>query len=234
MFNHITNVLNGTPDYLIGLEGGNPVLVPQARNSLYSWASRPDPVQAGPGAEILVGDIGNVGAVRLRSDGTIWRLAGPVDLFVDTSPVVGVANTSEQVLKTYTFQAGLFTALRYFSVKTVFGKSGTSETLTMRLRFGTGVSGGLGDTQVASTAILTTTNRTMATETLAFASSPTQLRLLGAAQAAGFSAALSSGVYPQNATIPDMGANAIQLSITAQMSAGAEQATAAHIIVTGY
>lgn len=171
----------------------------------------------------------------VRSDGTAWRLVAPSDLLVDLTPVTGIANTSEQILKQLAIPAGLLRALRYFSVKVLYAKSGTSETATLRARLGT--AGTTSDTAIMSNnATLASTNRAATVEGSFFAASATQLRGLGRDSASGnggFPSGATSVVYPVNVTVADMAANALTLSLSLTMNTGVETGTISHVIVTG-
>lgn len=198
------------------------------------WASRPAATSLAAGTEILLSGVGSNGWTRWRTDGSVWRLAVPTDIVVDlTNPITGAANTSEQILKQYLLPAGVLTSLRYFSVKVLSAKSGAAETATLRIRVGS--LGTTSDAQVINSAALAGANRVFASESVFFASSATQLRLVPAGFTAAFAAIASSGVtYPNNTSVSDMAANATYVSVTETMSVGAETATVAHVIITGY
>jgi hypothetical protein len=205
--------------------------------STFTWANKPPASAVPTGTEILVSDVGNVGATRWLSDGALWRLAGQQDLVVDfTASPPSATNTSEQVLKTLpALPAGVLMSLRYFSLKVLTSKSGTAETLSARFRIG--LTGLTGDASMGTNTALTGTSRNGTCEWMFFASSTTQLRGVGRDPgfgAPGFNSGTATSVYPTNNSVSDMSTNALIMSITVQMSAGVETGTVAHAILTGF
>lgn len=200
-----------------------------------AWASLPA-AASWPGMITPINDF----ATRplFRSDGTSWRPLAPCDIVVDlpVSPSAGAANTTEQVLRQFTLPAGLLMGCRYFVAKVLVAKSGAAETATIRLRLGSNVTGGLGDQAIlTNNSTLAGTARAAAVEASFFASSSTQVRGLARDSAFGvgaFIAGSTTTTYPTNFSVPDMAANVLTLSVTAQMSVGAETATVAHVILT--
>lgn len=209
-----------------------PNLAPALGSDGVAWASLP-PAASWNGMVVPLLDFATRPLVR--SDGTAWRLLAPSDLVVDFTPVTGIANTSEQILKQVTIPAGLLRALRYFSVRALFAKSGTSETATFRARLGT--AGTTSDQSIMSNnSSLASTNRSATVDGPFFAASATQLRGVSRDSSFGsgsFNAGATSVVYPVNYTIANMDSNVLTLSLSLTMSAGVETGTIAHLILSG-
>lgn len=209
-----------------------PSLAPSLGAEGIAWASLPA-AASWNGMVVPLADFATRPLVR--SDGTAWRLLAPADLLVDFTAVTGVANTSEQILKQIAIPVGLLRALRYFTFKVLYAKSGASETATLRARLGTG--GTTSDQAIlTNSSTLSSTNRAATAEGSFFASSATQLRGVGRDSSfgvGGFIAGSTTTTYPTNATVPDMSANALTLSLSLQMNTGAETGTIAHVILSG-
>lgn len=207
-----------------------------AGGGAYTWANRPAAASAGNGAEIVISDVGNVGRTRWRSNGTIWQPAGIQDLWIDTTASSNTSSTTEGLLKQYSVPAGLLTGCRYFVIKALYTKSGTSETATFRARLGT--AGTTGDQAIiTNNSTLASTNRAATVEGSFFASSATQLRGLGRDSSFGagaFFASSTTSVPPTNATIPNMDSNALTLSLTLAMNTGVETGNIVHVVITAY
>lgn len=174
---------------------------------------------------------GGPGYTRWVHDGAVWRLDGPQDLLVDTTPTVpGGGGTAEQVLRSIALPAGLLASLRYMRVAMVMAKSGSTETGAVRLRLGS--AGTTADVSVGQ-ANYAATNRQLSISHEGFASSSTQWR----AKLNGFVSPISGGygtssIYPVNYTIPAT-SGALQLSITAAMSAAVEIPSIADLVILG-
>lgn len=177
-------------------------------------------------------------SLRVRSDGTYWRLDGPQDLRVDFTPGTGIAGTTEQFLKQWSAPAGLLTALRYFSIKVLWAKSGTTDAVTnCRLRLGT--TGTASDASLANGVIISPAHRSGATETILYPASSTQLRYVARGSSSsgtmtGFNGGASIDPYPNNITVANTDSNSLILSASIQMAGSTEVPTIAHLIVTGY
>lgn len=174
---------------------------------------------------------GGPGYTRWVHDGSVWRLDGPQDLLVDTTPTVPAGGgTAEQVLRSIALPAGLLASLRYMRVAMVMGKSASTETGTVRLRLGS--AGTTADVSVGQ-ASYAAGNRQLSICHEGFASASTQWR----AKVNGFVAPVSGGygtssIYPINYTIPAT-SGALSLSITAAMSASTEIPSIVDLIILG-
>lgn len=165
-------------------------------------------------------------------DGTRWRLDGQQALFVGLTPAIGVAGTSEQILRQWLLPAGLLASLRYMSCWWLSAKSGTTDAVTMRTRIG--VTGSLADTSItgANTAMLAGT-RTYAYELCGFAASPTTWRVIGTAPLVGMISGASGAVaYPFDATIPTVNSE-LYLSLCMVMSGGTDVPSIPHVVIRG-
>jgi hypothetical protein len=177
-------------------------------------------------------------SLRLRSDGSKWRLEGDHTLWIDTTPMTGAAgtDTSEQLQKQWTAPAGFLTSLRWLSLKRLVYKTATSDTYTDRIRVGAG-STPLTDTQWLTSSAIASANRSNALDTVGFASSATQLRRMGASAntAPQWNNTASGITYPVNTTIPDSDAADTVFSCTMQLTTGTDSSASgqAHLFVSG-
>lgn len=207
--------------------------LPIALSALPLPAQRP--IGSGILLDNLITNSNATGPKQLANDGTQWRLLAPADLLVDTAFITGAANTSEQFLKSYNIPANLLRMLRYFEVKVLYAKSGAAETCTLRARLGT--AGNASDVAIlTNSSTLSGTNRAATIHGSHFASSNTQLRGLGRDSGFGVGGFIAGGTtttYPTNYTVPALDVTPLILTISAQMSVGAETATIAHVILSG-
>jgi len=223
---------DSTGDFLLRPDGG--AVAVGSYLGAYTWAVRPDATLAAANSRWLCTDW-RCEFIR-NAAGTGWELMGPAHLLLDlAAPVTGSLSASEQILKQYTIPAGLLASLRYFSVNALWSAAGTTDTATVRLKLG--LTGTTADNQIMSSGNMTAANGVFATESMFFASSATQLRLLTGSNATGFGASassISSFSPPQNIGISDSGANALILSATAQMAGATDAPTLSHLIIVGY
>ena len=179
-----------------------------------------------------------INPLRVRSDGTKWRLDGDQTLWLDTTPMTGAAGTvtSEQLQKQWTAPAGFLTSLRWFSLKRLDYKTATSDTYTIRMRAGVGATP-LSDTLIVpTTTFIASTNRTNTAESFFIASSATQLRRLAQqVGVVGWNGAVSGTTYPQNFTVPDSDVANTAFSCTMQLTTGTDSSASgqAHFFVSG-
>jgi len=202
------------------------------------WANLPA-AASNSGWTAVVGDpTFFVAPLRMRSDGTKWRLDGWQDLAFNITPLTGAAGTvnTEQLQRQWTAPAGLLASLRYFEIKALYYKGSTSDTFAARVRIGAGATP-LTDVAVfANTSLITTTSRSASVGTVLTATSATQLRQIAQQNGLGSWQGNQSGVvYPQNFTIPDSDAAATVVSCTFQLTTGTDSSTSgqAHLIITG-
>ena len=165
-------------------------------------------------------------------DGTRWRLDGQQELFVGLTPAIGVAGTSEQILRQWLLPAGLLASLRYMSCWWLSAKSGTTSAVTMRTRIG--VTGSLADTSItgANTAMSAGT-RTYAYDLCGFAAAPTTWRIISTVPLVGMISGASGAVaYPFDATIPTVNSE-LYLSLCMVMSGGTDVPSIPHAVIRG-
>lgn len=177
---------------------------------------------------------GGVPYVRWVYDGALWRLDGPQDLIADFTPAAGVTGTTEQTLKVFSIPAGLLLSTRYFCVKVLLAKSGSTDTFTAQIRLG--VNGNFTDTSLLSWSGLAGASRTAVLESNLLANTSTSIRSVSlGTRINSFSSATTSAAYPFDTTgLPNMGTLGVSLSIGAVMSGSTDSPTVAHVIFTGY
>jgi hypothetical protein len=198
-----------------------------------TWANRPAAASFAAGSVMWITDLGAGQYTTWRTNGVSWNLTGPQDFLFDLTPSVGVTGTSEQILKQYTFQAGLLQALRCFSVKVLLSKSGSTDIATLQLRLGT--AGTTSDQSLLSTSNLTAVNLSYTIEYLGAATSATQIRRVGTQTGlSAFPNTATGTAYPQNTTVSDVSANAMILSGSITMNGSTNTPTLGHMIITGY
>lgn len=109
------------------------------------------PANANAGKRAVVTDFGNM---QVRSDGSLWRLQGPTFLSHTTTPVVGVASASAQILMVSTaLPRSLFEVCRYIAATFHLSKSGATDAVTTTLFIGP--NGNNTDSSMYSTAAFT-------------------------------------------------------------------------------
>ena len=147
--------------------------------------------------------------VYIAGDG--WRLGGDQTLLCDTTIVVGAANTTEQVLKSYEVPASLLLRLRWMDARVSAYKSGTADTLSLR--------GRLANVLIQGTITAAGTSRQTGIGAGIFpGSSPTSIRVEN-------NASLITGGQsfppPVSYTVPDLRSDRT-LEYTCQMTSGTE------------
>jgi hypothetical protein len=195
-----------------------------------TWANRP--AQAIAGQRLLVTDLGtHQGGVYFKWTGARWAPDGAQDIAFDTVLAAGLANTNEQVLKSLTLPAGLLTSVNWLEYAVLFAKNGTTDAASnIRLRLGS--SGTTSDQQIFANSGFIAGNRTFPVQGSFFASSSTEVRVLGTQGGQTLWAGASSSLaYPQNFTTPDLASNAVVLSASVQMAGSTNLGQVAHFIV---
>lgn len=200
----------------------------------FTWAQRPNAATVPVRSRFCCTDVGVGGMSYWWSDGTNWRVMAPTDILFDTTPVVLGASASEQLAKSFLIQAGLLTSARYFSMKMLITKVGTTDSVNPKLRLGTAAD--LSGASIFSFGSLVgAANASGSVESLQFATSSTQVRRLGAQSGnAAWNGAGSNTAYPQNVTVSDMSTNPLYLVVSTQNSGATDQSGIAHFIVTLY
>lgn len=174
---------------------------------------------------------GGIPYTRWIYDGTAWRLDGPQDLLIDSSPSVGAASTAEQILKQTTADAGLLLALRYFIIRTVVAKSGATDAVSSsRIRFG--ANGTTSDTPISNDTAFSAPNRQRAIEVPLFATSTTMLRHYTNGGGGGMAWTLTTQAYPTQVPVENM-LSATKFSFCAQMAGTTDTPTMVSVFIYG-
>lgn len=165
-------------------------------------------------------------------DGTRWRLDRPQDIFVGLTPTVGVAGTSEQILRQWRLPAGLLESLRYMSCWWLSAKSGTTDAVTLRVRLG--AAGSSADASIAGgNTGMSAGTRTYASDLCGFADSPTTWRAMSTLPWGGMIPGASGAVaYPFDATIPTVNSG-LYLSLCMAMGGGTDVPSIPHVVIRG-
>lgn len=165
-------------------------------------------------------------------DGTRWLLDGPQDLFVGLTPTVGVAGTSEQILRQWQLPAGLLGSLRYLSCWWLSAKSGTTDAVTIRVRLG--AAGSLADASIGGgNPGMSAGTRTYASDLCGFAASPTTWRAMSTMPWSGMiSGASGTLAYPYQVTIPTVNSG-LYLSLCMVMAGGTDVPSIPHVVIRG-
>jgi len=168
-------------------------------------------------AAIVSGGVPNTRWVY-QSDG--WRLDGQQALVHDVTQVTGAASTTEQTLKTYTFDALALERVRILRPQISATRSGTAEVLTLRGRF-SGV-------QLQGSASTSGTNKQVMITSSVW--SPTSGKLAvenDTIKVGGGSVFLDYVESSVNTTL------AVPYTLTCQMSVGAETPTVRYVFLHG-
>lgn len=196
---------------------------------VFTWAGRPS-AAACPGATIRISDYGGAAGSLWISDGALWHpLNRRVELYARATDVVGAANTSEQFLDQFVFPVGMPAPGGAILVQYSAGKSGTSDTLSVRVRIGAAGTGS--DAGFSLGSITSTTISIGATQKLRILSA-TSLRRDGCGNAANAEVSTSTFALPAAVTVDNVTSNAIYLSAIAQMTNGTEVPTLRNFTIT--
>lgn len=152
------------------------------------------------------------------------------DFFVDTSTSTGTTSVAEQILKQVAIPAGLITSARYFCIRALWSKSGTTDNVTpVRIRLGT--AGTVADASIASSNSFLAANRSYVTESWFTATDATTLRLMTGNFASSFHTTVGTTAIPINAAIPDMSANNLILTLSATMAGTTDTPSVNNLII---
>lgn len=203
--------------------------LPTIAGAAMTWIARPS-AAAFPGTQIRFTDVGgNTGAGGgnfFFSNGTRWKPVNE-DVLLDSVDTANsaVANTTEQQLNPnhIAIPAGVIGIFDRIRLYVSLSKNGTVDSATINIRFGP--LGTVADPILATITSLATTNqsegfilefkRTAATAMQKQGNASTDLSYTGA----------SAGAYPAAVTISNPDTNIMYLSITSQMTTGAEVCT---------
>jgi len=186
-----------------------------AVEAVSTWANR--------GSGRVIGEIkrmSNIGpapGTLMWWDGTYWKILSPVDVVMNTTIAAGSLSTSEQILVQATLPAGLLRAGRTAVFRALYAKDGTTDTATARLRLGS--AGTTSDTTLSSSTGFGAANRAFCLEHWVTLTTATNLRTVALNAINGFTpGGGSSGVVPNNVTIPNADSTALILSAALTMS----------------
>lgn len=199
------------------------------------WANRAT-YQASVGRLVRFTDVGGgtggvSGGTVMVWNGTRWRpIGGVVTLDAIDTANAGAANTTEQQLNTshIAIPSGLLADGDRIRVIMAASKSGTSDTATLRYRFGP--AGTTADTLLTTISSLAATNQSY--------QDGFEYKRLGATsiqqQGNGSFKGASVAAFPSAVTVSSMDANPMFLSITAQMTSGTETPTVQNYTLEWY
>lgn len=162
-------------------------------------------------------------------DGLVWRLQSKQSLYDSLASVVGIASTTEQALFSAQIPAALLLSLRRLYVSWTMTRSGATNGLTTRLRFGlTGISG----STVISQDTGLTANLTRGYEHIGGALNSTTWRQVHTGLA-GFGPLFNTGVAaPIDTTVPSMSGD-LFIVIGAQMAGTTDIPTLSALSIQG-
>lgn len=177
--------------------------------------------------DIGAGDAGTGGGNVMYWSGTKWKPIGSNILLdaIDT-PNVAVANASEQQLNPnhQLLPAGLIQNGDRLLILLSVSKDNTAETCTVRLRFGP--LGTVADPVIATIASLAGALQTLGCQLEFKRTSATTLQKEGNADTSVSFGGPNAGAFPAAVAVANMDSTAMYLTISSQMSVGAEIATA--------
>lgn len=172
------------------------------------------------------GTLGSAGGSVLTSTGTKWKTLNGACLLdaVDTTNNA-IANTAEQQLNPNhaLIPAGLINDFDRIKIILSASKNGTADTATIRLRFGP--LGTVADPILATITALATTNQSLGTIMQFKRLSSTTIQKQGAGDPNVNFTGASATAYPAAVTVSNMDTTAMYLSVTSQMTTGAEIAS---------
>jgi hypothetical protein len=196
----------------------------------YTWATKPNAASY-PGAVIRLTDVGggtgSLGGGNLFfSNGTRWKpINGSIVLDSVDTPNAGVADTTEQQLNPnhVVIPAGAIGLYDRILLRGTMSKSGTSDTATIRVRFGP--LGTTADPVVATIASLATTAQSIGfLQAFKRASATTFQKEGNGSTDTSFSGA-STTAFPAPVAVSNLDTTPMYLSITSQLTAGTEIVT---------
>lgn len=183
----------------------------------YTWATLPA-ASTLSGVMVFVSDIG--GGTYWRSNGTNWKpINGRYTHYKPTARQTSAA-AAETLLDRVLFPAGLLQTGFVISNRVTTSKSSTTETATLRFKFGT--LGTTGDTQLYTSTNLATTNVSAGVLADFKVASATTIQKIGSASTTTAWNGPNTSAYPAAITVSDVSVNACYLDITVQKDAGAE------------
>jgi hypothetical protein len=172
-------------------------------------------------------------SVNAQVAGGVGGAGVPFDFVSDMAVTAGTATLSEQILKQAVIPAGQFMLARYFSVKLLLSKSGTTDAVT-QIRLRLGATGTVADALLGNSTAFLATTRGYTMEFVGTASSATNVRLVTATNFNNFNSVATTSAPPVNFTVSDMSANSLILSVTVQMAGTTDTPSANSFILTLY
>jgi hypothetical protein len=165
---------------------------------------------------------GGATGTRWQSSGTIWRPAGGQVLWHTQVPVDGVSGgtTSEQILASPLFPAGVFAGVRLLRLRSRWTSSGADAAArTMRWRIGSAGTTSDDAVQTWSAAAATARVILFASDQSVPSATGLQSSMFPTVYAAIDSNFGTSGSPPAPTTVPNMGSTALYASVSVQQGA---------------
>lgn len=193
------------------------------------WAQRPAAASATDAVirfrDVGGGQAGTGGGTFMYSNGVRWKPIGEALLDAIDTPNSAVANTTEQQLNPnhVVIPAGLILDYDRLLINLSFGKAGTTDSSTLRLRFGP--LGTTADPVIATITALAGTAQSYGADVAFKRMSATTLQKLGNADPSASFINTSNAAFPAVIAVSSMDSNAMYLSLTSQMTGGTEVAT---------
>jgi hypothetical protein len=193
----------------------------------FLWANRPAATSSNVGQYIRITDVGgntgSGGGNYFFSNGLRWKpLNGSILLDGIDTANTSVANTTEQNLNPnhIVIPAGVIGDFDRLRIRFTATKSSTVDTSVIRLRFGP--LGTIADPAILTISGFSTTNISMGSLIDFKRTSATTIEKLGNGLTNNPYSGFSTIAFPADVTISSMDANPMFLSITSQMTTGAE------------
>jgi hypothetical protein len=157
----------------------------------------------------------------------------PLDYSTSLATVAGTATLSEQILKQIVIPAGTLFNCRYFGIRSVWTKSGTTDAATsVRIRLGT--AGTTADTVLVSSTGFSAASRAYSMENFLFAFDATTLRVMSLTAINNFGNQTTTQVHPINTTVTNVQTTDLILSASAIMVGTTDTPSLSTLILTLY
>lgn len=160
-------------------------------------------------------------------------LGTPQDFLPSLTTVAGTATVSEQILKQIVIPAGLLFGCRYFSIKSIWSKSGVTDAATS-LRYRLGTAGTTADTVLVSSTGMSAAARAYSMEVFMFAADATTLRVASLTAINSFTNQTTTQVHPINTTVTNVQTTDLILSASVTMAGTTDTPSLSTLILTLY
>ena len=186
----------------------------------YTYANLPSATTLNPGTEAYVTDVG--GGTNFVTNGTRWKPKNNHAIIYNKGAIATMMNT-EAVVGQYLMPVNLVQQYDILRLRITIGKSAGAETATTRVRVGT--AGTIADTQITSSAMLTTTNVSYGWLADFRLETATTLQKLGSASTQFPYTSASTAAVPAAIAISSAASNALYFNVTNAQSSNAETFT---------